>query len=211
MRYDPVTRRALPDDIPNTPVGTLEEFQKFQMPARAYMSCHEPTVDGTIKGCPLWHICTMSYKGKKLEEGGGPRNHAWEHMKGPAEGGAVVRSTQPCFWGVERLDLVQRNKGMLQIIGNEGDEYEIETVVASPTAMDPTNREQKRVKKVVIPFQRIGESKQMVQARLRAEVEKRERERIANERAAEVLAIPGGVTPLDQRGGRGGKGSKKEG
>src|SRR5262245_14291106 len=148
------------------PVGAMDELASHRLSARIYPSCHEPSVDGNVKGCPLWDECTMSYKGRPSNEGGGPRNHCWELMKGEAEGGAVVRNSQPCFYGVSRQELVRMKGGVLQVIANEGESYETETYIASPTATDPTNRELKPVRFTVPPFQRVGESKKMVKERM---------------------------------------------
>lgn len=211
MRYDPRKKAAVPDNVPEMPVGTLDELEKHRLPANVWPSCHEPTMDGRVIGCPLWDICTMSYKGKSYEDGGGPRNHCWERVKSPAQGGAVVRNTQPCYFGVAQQEEVGENKAVLQPIAAEGEEYEIETVILKPKPTDLFNREQERIKVEVMPFKRIGESKQMVQARLRSEVMKREQERVAHERASETFNIPGGVTPLDKRSGRSGGSGKKEG
>jgi hypothetical protein len=206
-----VKQAYIAQGVPQHAVGTLDELQKVGMPARVFHSCNEPTVDGTIRGCPLWHICTMDYKGKSAAEGGGPRNHCWERIKSPAQGGAIVRNVQPCFWGVAQQDVVAENKSSLLPIADEGDEYVTVTSVPKPKPSDPFYREVDEVRFEVKPYKRLGEDKKTRQVLLRAEVTQREQKRVASEGAAKVLGVTGGATPLNQRGKGSNVGRKKEG
>ena len=74
MTYDPVKQAYIAQGIPEHAVGTLDELQVAGMPAKVFHSCNEPAVDGSVRGCDQWYLCTMSYKGKTLAEGGGPRD-----------------------------------------------------------------------------------------------------------------------------------------
>ena len=197
--------------LPPNAVGTMDELQKHGMPARAFRSCNEPSVDGTVLGCPVWSACTMSYKGKSLAEGGGPRNHCWERIKSPAQGGGIVRNSQPCYWGVKQQEIVAENKEILQVIADEGEDYTTFTKVSAPVPSNIFRREMQEIKFTVPPFPRPGENKQMVQARMRAEATRRETQRVAKEGASQALGVAGASTPLDKRGPRGAKGGAKEG
>lgn len=210
QRYD--WREALKvQGLPQTPIGAVDELKEKNLPLNLYASCAEPSADGTIRGCPLWHQCTMSYKGLTFAQGGGPRNHCWERLKSPTNGGGVVRNSQPCFWGIKQQEVVYENKDVLRVIANEGEEYETLTYILSPTVTDVFNREQKLVKFKVPAFPRPGQEKKIATQVLRADIVKKEQERVRNEAAAAQLGVTGGSTPLDRRSIGGGRGGKKEG
>lgn len=213
MRYDPV-KGFIAQGVPRTPIGTLDELKAHDLPTKVFHSCSAPTNDGSSLGCPFWGDCDMSYKGLSVEEGGGPRNHCWEHMKGPGQGGNIVRYVAACFVGIPKVDEAHDNEGILRPIADEGEEYEKLTTVPDITSPRDqhgyTKYDTKMVKDVVKPFQRIGQEQKLAQSELRASIMKREKERIKNERIAKTFGAEGSVEPLDKRERRGGGGTKKE-
>lgn len=200
---------------PYYPVGTLDELEAHKMPARIFPSCHEGSFDGSIKPCPLWESCTMSYKGLPVKEGGGPRNHCWEYLKNSINGGGVVRNVHPCYWGIEKQDLMAENKELLRPIADEGQDYEMLTTVPDPTGGKDQNGfikwDTKTITCKVQPFLRIGEEPKLAQAELRAAIVERDRKRLANEREAKFLGIERTGVSLDKRDRREGKVGTKEG
>ncbi len=212
-RYEPETGFAS-QNIPDHPVGTLDELKAHGLPSRAFRSCSEPAFDGSSKGCQFWNICAMSYKGQPVEEGGGPRHHCWERIKAPENGGGIVRNVQPCYWGVAQEEDAQANKEILQVIADEGEEYEMLTTVPDTTgprtALGYDKWDQKLIKKVVPAFERLGEQQKMAQHELRASIIKRETENRTNARKAKQLGIQGASAPLDKRGKRSGGSPAKE-
>ena len=214
MRYDPV-QGYIAQGVPSTPVGTLDELKEHKLPTKAFSSCSEPSNDGSSKGCKHWYECTMSYKGLPVAEGGGPRAHCWEHIKGVAQGGGIVRVAAPCFVGVAQQDEVMQNEGVLRVIADEGEDYEILTTVPNPAGgvdqWGAKKWETKLVKAKVPAFPRLGEEKKLAQHELRASIISREQEKVRNERAAKSLGIQGNVEPLDKRGKRGMEGKAEKG
>jgi len=185
--------------LPEWPVGTLDELKAANLPPKMFPSCSEPAADGTSIGCPFWYECTMSYKGLPADEGGGPRNHCWERIKGAEAGGGVVRNSQPCYWGISQQENALANGEVFRPIKDEGEEYEWLTFIAVPKPSDPTNRQQERVKFTVPPFQRLKDNKSTQAQVLRAEIMKQEQERIRNEQAARRLGLEGGVSHINKR------------
>lgn len=199
-RQDPKKALAA-QGLPEYPIGTLDELKDANLPPSMFPSCAEPQADGTVVGCRKWHDCDMSYKGLHSKDGGGPRNHCWERIKSAANGGGVVRNCQPCYFGAgQAQDLARDNGEVLQVIANEGEDYEYLTFVAAPKASDPTYREQQIVKATVPAFKRPRENQKTKAQVLRASITQREQSRVRKEAAAEVLGISGGITPLDKRG-----------
>jgi hypothetical protein len=196
--------------LPEFPVGTLDELKAANLPPSMFPSCAEPQADGTVVGCPYWNECTMSYKGKPSEDGGGPRNHCWERIKSAEAGGGVVRNTQPCFYGVSQMENSIGNGESLSVIADEGEEFEYLTYVLSPTPSDLTNREQKMVKATVVPFKRLANNEKTAAQVLRASIMQKEKERVGRENKATLLGVEAGVTPLDKRGPGSLRGGKKE-
>ena len=196
--------------LPEFPVGTLDELKAANLPPSMFPSCAEPQLDGTVKGCPFWHGCFMSYKGLPSKEGGGPRNHCLEILKSPENGGGVVRSVRPCYRIVEKEDLYRANGAQLRVIADEGEEYERLTYISKPKPTDITYRDQELVKETVAKFPRPTENKKTAAQVLRAEIMQKERNRVRKESAAVAFGVPEGVTPLDKRskGSRGGVAEK---
>lgn len=199
---------------PQFPVGTLDELKEKNLPAQIMPSCHERSFDGSVKGCPLYGICDMSYKGLTAAEGGGPRNHCWEHMKSDANGGGVARWVAPCYEGVAKYKLVAENEEVLRIIANEGESYELLTTVPDPAAGRNDRGFLRWVKKLlkvkVEPFVRLGQEPKLAAAELRASIIERDRKRMAREREARLAGVEAGGVPLDKRdSGEGKVGSKK--
>jgi hypothetical protein len=155
----------------------------------------------------------MSYKGLPSADGGGPRNHCWERIKSPAQGGGIVRNVFPCYRGVQQQEAAAENKEVLRVIADEGEEYESLTTVPDLTKGIDQNGakvwEKKLVKQVVQPFKRLGQEEKLAQHELRAQIMQREREKVRREREQKALGVEGAGTPLDKRGrgSREGKGA----
>lgn len=209
MRQDP-KQALIAQGVPQFPLGTLDEMEAANLPIELIPCCHNQSTVRGIKGCPVADLCTMSYKGKSLAEGGGPRNHAWERIYSATNGGAIVRNVHPCYWGVAQQDVVQENGEVLRTIADEGEEFEMLTTVSSPTTTDPFNREQKLLTVKVNAFKRPSENQKVAQTLLRASIAKKEQERVENERAAEHFGIEGAGVPLDKRGKGSGAGRKEK-
>jgi hypothetical protein len=214
VRYDPV-QGFIAQGVPPDPVGTLDELKAHNLPTKAFSSCSAPSNDGTSRGCRLWHECSMSYKGLPVAEGGGPRAHGWELIKGLGQGGGIVRTAAPCYWGVGRQDEVYQNEGVLRVIADEGEEIEVLTMMPDKEGTRDNlgwhKWDEKLVKNVVRPFPRLGEEKKLAQHELRASIMQREQERLKNERAAKTLGVEGSGEALDKRGRRSKPGAAKEG
>jgi hypothetical protein len=194
--------------LPQFPVGSLDELKEANLPPSMFPSCAEPQADGTVIGCQHWHECTMSYKGLPVEQGGGPRMHCWERIKGAEAGGGIVRNSQPCYYGVSQMETALSNGEALRIIANEGEDYEALTSIADPVPSDPLNRSVKLVKFTVPAFTRLVNNAKTAAQLLRADIMKKEQSRVRKETAANLLGVEAGVTPLDKRGAGGGKSSK---
>jgi len=193
--------------LPPNPVGTTDELAAHKLPTRIFKSCSEPTHDESNAGCPLWYDCDMSYKGLPLKEGGGPRNHCWERIKSPDNGGGIVRNVQSCFWGVAQQDVAAENGEVLQTIADEGEPWEEFTTV--PDTTGPRDQhgyqkyETKLVPRVVQPFVRLGKEQKLAQHELRASIIEREQKRRKDAREAKQFGAEGSGQPLDKRGRRG--------
>lgn len=210
MRNDPL-QSFLAQGEQFYPVGTMDELQKHNLPARVFPSCAEPSFDGSVKGCPYWHDCTMSYRGLPSSEGGGPRAHCWERIKSAGNGGGIVRNAQPCFWGVAQQEVARDNDEVLRVIADEGEEYETLTEIADPAKgrdqFGALVYDRRLLKLKVPPFQRLGQEQKLAAHELRASIMRREKEKQTNERAAKALGVEGVHEPLDRRSRRGGGGS----
>ena len=212
-KYDPV-KGYIADGVPDHPVGAVDELQERRLPMKFFQSCSEPDINGTSAGCPLWHDCNMSYKGVPSKDGGGPRNHCWERMKSPENGGGIVRNVQPCYWGVAQQDIAHENKEVLRIIANEGESYEALMEVPDPSGGADQNGfkkwERKMVALTVPAFKRLGQEEKLAKHELRAEIMKREQEKRREQQQASLLGTTLDEVPADKQF-RGGKGTKKEG
>ena len=210
MAYKDPKAALAAQGLPENPIGTLDELKAANLPPSMFPSCAEPQADGTVKGCQHWYACSMSYKGLPSAEGGGPRNHCLQILKSAEHGGGVVRAVRPCYRIVAAEDIYRANGSMLDIIADEGGEYEHLTYISAPKPSDLTNREQTTVLKKVEPFPRPTDNKKTAAQVLRASIEKKERDRVRKEAAAATFGISEGVTPLDKRSARGGRGVQKE-
>jgi len=219
--YDPVAKAYIAEGVPDVPVGTLDELAANNLPNNVFHSCSQPSPDGgmTNKGCPLWHECRMSYKGRTLAEGGGPRNHCWERMKAPENGGGIVRNVLPCYFGVKEQPAIAVNTAMgmneiFQPIHDEGEEYETLTTVPVPEGGRDNGGAlvyEERLLKLKVPaFERIGQTKKLAKHELRASIIEREKRKVESEHVAKTLGIAGNDTPLDKRNHRGGERSPKK-
>lgn len=214
VRYEP-NKGFIADGVPDYPVGTPDELQAHGLPAKVFQSCAEPDPDGNVAGCPCWHECAMSYKGLPSDKGGGPRAHCWELMKSAENGGGIVRTAAPCFWGVARLEEAYENKAVLRTIADEGEEYEMLTTVPDPSGGRDQNGAFKwdtMLLKLRVPrFQRLGEEQKLARHELRSSIMQRDKERLRNERAAKVVGSEVAGEPLDKRGKRSVSSPAKEG
>lgn len=213
-RQDPA-KGFVTQEIPEHPVGTLDELKVKNLPARQFGACCEPAFDGSVRGCKLFATCDMSYKGLEAAEGGGPRNHAWQRVKSAANGGGIVRNVHPCFWGVGQQEVALENDEVLTPIADEGQEYERLTTV--PDLTKGTNQfgalvyETVLLKETVPAFERLGTTKTMARHELRASIMSQEQKRVADAKKARLLGVHGAGEPLDKRGKGSGGGSKTEG
>ncbi len=205
MHYKDPKAALAAQGLPEFPVGTLDELKAANLPPSMFPSCAEPQADGTVKGCEMWYACSMSYKGKHSSEGGGPRNHCEEVLKSAENGGGVVRRVRPCYKIVAKEDEYRENGAIVQIIADEGEDYEKLTYILKPKPTDLTNREQELVRETVAKFPRPTENKKTAAQVLRAGIVQKERERVRKEGTSQALGINEGVTPLDKRG----QGSRK--
>lgn len=219
--YDPVAKAYMAEGVSEFPVDTLDALEAHKLPKGVFRTCSQPSPDGgaTNKGCPLWYKCNMSYKGLPLAEGGGPRNHCWELMKAAENGGGIVRNVQPCWMSVSRQESIAVNasfgvKDILQTIADEGEFYEMLTIVPVPeggrNADGALVYEEKLLKLKVPPFERLGQTKKLAKHELRASIIEREKKKVESERVSKALGIAGNDTPLDKRGRRGVEGAAKE-
>lgn len=205
--------------IPENPVGTTDELVSHKLPTKIFRSCAEESPDGSIAGCPHWAECTMSYKGLPVKEGGGPRSHAWERIKSAANGGGIVRNVQPCYWGVQQQENVMLNKEILRVIADEGEEFEMLTMVPDTVNGHYTpgpaggwdKWDEKMVKVTVEPFVRLGMDRKLAKHELRASIIERDKQKVREDHAARTLGISGGETPLDKRGRGEVQGTSKKG
>jgi hypothetical protein len=210
-----VSKLLQKSDVPEYPVGSLDELEAKKLPARVFPSCAEPAFDGSITGCPLYGICDMSYKGLPSTEGGGPRNHCWERIKSAANGGGIVRVVAPCHWGIAQQETALGNDEVLRPIADEGEEWEELTTVPVPEGgrdnLGYFKWETVLRKRVVTPFERVGKARTLAKMELRANVMAEESKRVADAKKAKLLGATGAGEPLDKRG-KGSSGSpKKEG
>lgn len=193
----------LAQNMPQNAVGTLDEVMEKKLPTRIFPSCHEGSPDGSIRPCPLFEICDMSYKGLTLAEGGGPRNHAWERMKSPKNGGGIVTNVHPCYWGVAQQKDAADNDEILRPVADEGEEYEMLTTVPDPAGGKDNSGCFKWDKKVlklrVEAFKRLGQEERMIEHEQRARIIERERKRIAAEREAKLVGLKANAPALDKR------------
>lgn len=186
--------------LPEFPIGTLDELKAANLPPSMFPSCAEPQMDGTVKGCQFWHGCFMSYKGLSAKDGGGPRNHCLQILKSAENGGGIVRSVRPCYKIVAKEDEYRENGAQLEIIADEGESFERITFIAKPKPSDITNREQDTITDEVKPFVRLAENKKTAAQVMRANIFKKEKDRVRKEGAAQAFGLTEGVTPLDKRG-----------
>lgn len=209
MAYKDPKAALAAQGLPEFPIGTLDELKDANLPPSLFPSCAEPQADGTVKGCQMWYACSMSYKGLPSGDGGGPRNHCLQILKSAENGGGVVRSVRPCYKIVANEDVYRENGAVLQVIADEGEDYERLTYISKPKPSDLTNREQELVKETVARFPRPTENKRTAAQVLRAGVVEKERERVRKEGPAAAFGINEGVTPLNKRG-RGSRGGVSE-
>jgi hypothetical protein len=218
LTFNPELRsKGLPDNMPEHPVGTKDEAEGLGLETAIYATCSKP-VRGVNRGCQFFHLCPMSYKGKTLEEGGGPRRHAFEVIM---PGKAIVRYDSVCYNTVPKISDVEDNKGAIRIIADEGETYEkvegiyIKTFVDDETnqtvkvpAIDGeqflpnVNRGEMLVEKEVAPFVRAAENHEIATDLVTANVIAKEKERIRGESFPAALGVEAGGTPLDKRNRR---------
>lgn len=199
MAYKDPKAAIAAQGLPEWPVGTIDELKAANLPPSMFPSCAEPQADGTVKGCSMWYACSMSYKGLPAAEGGGPRNHCLEILKSAENGGGVVRSVRPCYRIVANEDIMRENGAVIEVIADEGEDYERLTYIMKPKPTDLTNREQELVRETVAKFPRPTENKKTAAQVLRAGVVERERKRVRKEGASAAFGIDEGVTPLNKR------------
>lgn len=221
LTFNPENRRAgIPDSVPENPVGTQDEAESLGLEVAHYPTCSKP-VRGVNRGCELFGVCPMSYKGKTLSEGGGPRRHAFEIVM---PGQPIRRFDSECFRAVRKITDIEGNKGAIRIIADEGETYEKVEGVYIKTYYDPensqtikvpaadgeqylpnVNRGDMLVQKDVVPFVRAAENQEIATDIVTAQVVAKEQERIRGEAFTVALGVEVGREPLDKRNRRGRK------
>lgn len=196
------------------PVGTPAEADAEGLDPTVYATCAKPNPVTGVVGCPHFHRCVVSAKGKS-----GPRNYGVQIIKGASQGGGMTRTTGNCMWIAQYADQYERNGGSVSVIAEEGETFEKVTRVAvnNQTGEVETNkwnkdvhREDRRIKVLVEPWPRPGQNKELLTDLLRAEVKQADDARRKDENLARVLGNADAVAPLDKRdAGRHGRGKEK--
>lgn len=226
LAFDPELKdNNIPEDIPHYVIGTVDEAEELGLPLEHYRTCARPDKASGIRGCARFGICPMSYRGKTVAEGGGPRRHGWERYK---RGEKVRRMEGECWNLADLMVDADDNKIVYKVIANEGESYDKLVGVAIKTFVDTEGNTQKVlakdgeyhlpnvqrgdmvVKHVVKPFLRPSENPDIASDVVTAEVVKKEVERLRGEAAPRALGITGGRAPIDKRNKRAGEG-KSEG
>ena len=222
LTFNPELRKqGVPEHLPEMPIGAKDEAEQLGLETAFYPTCSRP-VPGVNRGCPHFFSCPLSYKGKLLSEGGGPRRHAYEVAM---PGKPIRRSEDECYGFVPKIQDIEGNKGAIRIIADEGETYEKVEGIYVKTFVDPETdqtakvpakegeyhyanvaREDMLVKKVVAPFTRTIDNKDIAVDLVTASVVAKEQERIRGEAFPTALGVEVGGTPLDKRNRRGSKG-----
>lgn len=222
LTFNPELRKqGIPEHLPSTPVGAKDEAESLGLNTAVYSTCSRPQ-PGVNRGCPHYFSCPMSYKGKDVEDGGGPRRHAFEVAY---PGKPIRRMEDDCFSFVPKIQDIESNRGAVRVIADEGEFYEKVEGIYVKTFVDPETdkttkvpakegeyhyanvaREDMLVKKEVLPFTRTIENKDIAVDLVTASVVAKEQERIRGEAFPTAIGIEVGGTPLDKRNRRGGKG-----
>ena len=225
LSFDPTLRDAgVPRNVPDTPIGTLDELEELGLNPTHYPACAVPNKHGGVRGCNEAHRCPVSVKFKKFKDGGGPRRYAWERI---FKGKPVRRVEGDCWRLSEDKVFVENNGGAIRIIANEGQTYDKLTGVAVKTFVDQQGEVQKVVAKAgeyhlpnvqredmviqmtVKPFKRPSENPEIATDIITANVLRDESARIQQESVGRALGLSGASAPLDKRDERAGK-SKRE-
>ena len=229
LTFDPTLRdQGIPEDIPQYPIGTVDEAEELGLPVIAYRTCSRP-VRGVSRGCGSFSICELSCKGKSIAEGGGPRVMAVELAK---PGQRIRRVKGECYKLIPRLEDWRSNGWAVKVIATEPgmdsglpDSYEMLTGHYVKTFVDPaTNqttkvlakdgeqhlpnvkREDTLMRVELKPFKRPHENPDIATDLLTAQAAAAEQERINAEAYPRALGIDPRSTPLDQRNRKVGKG-----
>ena len=225
LAFNPELRKfGIPDNAPEFPVGTKDEAESLGLETSIYPTCSKP-VAGVNRGCKFFNICPMSYKGKTLSEGGGPRRHAFEIIQ---RGKPVRRFDSECYLAITKIEDVQSNAGAVRVIADEGETYEKVEGIYIKTFIDPETGETTKVpakegeyhypnvargdmlvEKPVVPFTRTVDNKDIAVDLVTASVVAKEQERIRGEAYPAALGIEVGGTPLDKRNRKSGKGKRE--
>lgn len=222
LTFNPELRRqGIPENLPSMPIGAKDEAESFGLDPAVYPTCSRPQ-PGVNRGCPHYFMCPMSYKGKPLEDGGGPRRHAFEVAM---PGRPIRRQDDECYGFIPKIQDIEGNKGAVRVIADEGEFYEKVEGIYVKTFVDPETdkttkvpakegeyhyanvaREDMLVKKPVVPFTRIAENKDIAVDLVTASVVAKEQERIRGEAFPTALGVEVGSSPLDKRNRRSSKG-----
>ena len=222
LTFNPEMRKkGIPEHLPEMPIGAKDEAESLGLDPAVYPTCSRPQ-PGVNRGCPYFFACPLSYKGKSVHEGGGPRRHAFEVVM---PGKPVRRQDNDCYGFVPKIQDIEANRGAVRIIADENESYEKVEGIYVKTFVDPETdqtakvpakegeyhyanvaREDMLVKKVVVPFIRTIENKDIAVDLVTASVVAKEQERIRGEAFPTALGVEVGGTPLDKRNRRGGKG-----
>lgn len=220
LTFNPENRKnGVPEGIPAEPIGTKDEAEALGLEPIHYSTCSRP-VSGVNRGCKFFASCPMSYKGKTLEEGGGPRIHAYEVVQ---PGQPIRRWEDTCFAMVVRISDIEDNGGAVRIIADEGDTYEKVEGIYIKTFVDEDGNTVKvpaadgeqhypnvargdmLVEKTVPAYKRAAENQTIATDIITAQVIAKEQERLRGQAFPAALGLEVGSTPLDKRNRRGGK------
>lgn len=197
-----------PEVINAAPQGTVAELEAEGMDPAQYGACARRNKAGGILGCPEFHRCRLSIKGKA-----GPEYAGVEIIKGKSDG-PPARSLVDCTWIAKYRDDIVENGGSLTVLAMGGESFTaIRNVTVDPLTREEVSqytpgciRDDKEVVIEVPKFVRPGKSKQHLATRLKNASREAMKEQLENEQRARSLGLDA-TRPLDsdRPGVRGGK------
>ena len=223
--YDP-NKSGVPENTPKFPIGTLDELRAYGIDEQFVPCCARRNKAAGIEGCRFFESCRQSYKGQTLENGGGPRRHAWERILPKQRGGGITRHEGECFQIAKQSDNLEADGGVIRIIADEGKTYEFHGGHAVKTFVDAegktvkqvakhgeehlpnVKREDIKVTRTVAPFVRVGDNPDVANFVVAGEAIKEMLEERRAEAPARALGLPSGRAPIDRQKPRFGKGSR---
>lgn len=123
--FDPMARTSS-FGIQHLPVGTLEELRENNLDPERVACCHR-TVEGEVRGCPVWRDCQFQNKNRGGFKGQGPKNVGFYLRTTKDEGSRSMESFMPCYGFVLALQ-ARMNFGRAQ--REEGKDHEVIRIIA---------------------------------------------------------------------------------